>query len=29
MNFIQNISKADYASGDHFDCGERAIAVEI
>jgi protein-tyrosine phosphatase len=27
--FIQNISKAAYAAGDHFDCGSRAIAIEI
>lgn len=27
--FIQNISKAAYAAGDHFDCGNRAIAIEI
>lgn len=29
MNFIQNISKSAYATGDHFDCGDRAIAIEI
>lgn len=27
--FIQNISKSAYATGDHFDCGDRAIAIEI
>ena len=27
--FIQNISKAAYAAGDHFDCGPRAVAIEI
>lgn len=27
--FIQNISKQAYAAGDHFDCGDRAIAIEI
>jgi len=27
--FIQNISKVAYQSGDHFDCGDRAIAIEI
>ena len=27
--FIQNISKAAYAGGDHFDCGSRAVAIEI
>ena len=27
--FIQNISKKAYANGDHFDCGDRAIAIEI
>lgn len=27
--FIQNISKHAYTAGDHFDCGDRAIAIEI
>ena len=27
--FIQNISKSAYANGDHFDCGDRAVAIEI
>lgn len=27
--FIQNISKQAYASGHHFDCGDRAVAIEI
>lgn len=29
MNFIQNIGAADVAKGNHFDCGENSMLIQI